>query len=58
MWDWKDGSEAAVVIGTWLPTRIDQLSKYDKDNRSQVSHCQRISNTKREKTSEPYDNRI
>lgn len=50
MWDWKDGSVAAVVIGAWLQTGIGRLRKYDKDNRSQVSHCQRISSTKREKT--------
>lgn len=43
-----------MVIGAWLQTGIDWLSKYDKDNRSQVSHCQGISNTKREKTRMSY----
>lgn len=40
-WDWKEVGVAAVLGGAWLQTGIDQLSKYVKENGSQVSHHQR-----------------
>lgn len=53
-WDWKEGGVAAVLRGAWLQAGIDWLSKYVKENGSQVSHHQRRDYEKGENKNEPY----